>query len=85
MHSGPFQGLSTLTTFRNAGLHPLLSEEASIKDQVKAAKAAEFDAKVQSQLDDVDPEPEAAVIHTAGPSAPTAAKVQLFHAIRNWS
>ncbi len=58
----------------SAGLHPLLSEEATIKDQVKAAKAAEFDHKVQAGLDDIEPEPDAAEIKTAAPPAPTAAK-----------
>ena len=61
----------------SAGLHPLLSEEALLKDQVKAARAAEFDVKMQSKLDDVEPEPDAAVIKTADPPAPTAAKVQM--------
>lgn len=58
-----------------AGLQPLLSEEATIKDQVKAARAAEFDHKVQSGLGEVEPEPDAADIKTAAPAAPTAAKV----------
>ena len=56
------------------GLQPLLSEEATIRDQVKAAKAAEFDHKVQAGLEDIEPEPEAAEIKTSAPPAPTAAK-----------
>ena len=46
-----------------------------MKDQVKAARAADFDQKVQSGLGDIEPEPEAAEIKTAVPPAPTAAKV----------
>ena len=60
-----------------AGLRPLLSEEAGMKEQVKAARAAEFDTKVQSGLEEVEPEPDAADIKTAAPAAPTAAKVNL--------
>ena len=65
-------------TFSSSGLHPLLSEEATIRDQVKAAKAAEFDHKVQAGLEDIEPEPDAAEIKTAAPSAPTAAKARHF-------
>ena len=58
-----------------AGSDTLLAETAAPVEQEKAAKAAEFDSKVRSGLEEIEPPAEGVDVQVADPPTPKAAKV----------
>ena len=59
----------------SAGSDILLAETAAPIEQEKAAKAAEFDSKVRSGLEEIEPPVEGVDVQVAYPPTPKAAKV----------
>ena len=59
----------------SAGSDTLLAETAATIEQEKAAKAVEFDSKVRSGLEEIEPPVEGVDVQVADPPTPKAAKV----------